>query len=196
MSLSFEDEMMDGIARGCSKSFAALFEAYGSILLGYANKFLKNQATAEDITQEVWVKIAKVAPQYQAQGQFKAWVFTMTRNMCFNKLKADKRLQFKEDMTELSELAEPSITAEDKMLSDAKMGQVNEILSELPENQKVCLLLVTVEGLSYEEVANCLSISLGATKSLIHRARKTLNERLGDQNPANHNYSKPRKEVL
>lgn len=181
MSLSFEDEMMKKIAQGCSKSFAALFEAYGPIILGYAIKLLNNQALAEDITQEVWVKIARVAPQYQAQGQFKPWILTMTRNLCFNKLKADKRIQFHEDMTELSELAEPMESAEDKLLSDSKMELVNSVLDELPENQRICLLLVTVEDMSYEEVAEHLSISLGATKSLIHRARKTLNEKLGKE---------------
>lgn len=181
MSLSFEDEMMKKIAQGCSKSFGALFEAYGPIILGYATKLLNDKNAAEDITQEVWVKIAKVASQYQAQGQFKSWIFTMTRNLCFNKLKADKRLQFHEDMTELSELAEPVESIESKMISGAKMDQVSAALDDLPENQKICLLLVTVEGLSYEQVAEHLSISLGATKSLIHRARKTLNEKLGKE---------------
>ena len=181
MSLSFEDEMMKKIAQGCSKSFAALFEAYGPLVLGYATKLMNNRATAEDLAQEVWVKIAKVAPQYQAQGQFKPWIFTMTRNLCFNKLKSDKRLQFFEDMTELSELAEQEESIEHKMVNSSKMDLVNAVLDELPENQKLCLLLVTVEGLSYEEVANQLSISLGATKSLIHRARKTLNEKLGKE---------------
>lgn len=182
MSLSFEDQMMLKIAQGCSKSFAALFESYGPIVLGYAHKLINNKATAEDIAQEVWVKIAKVAPQYQPQGQFKSWVLTMTRNLCFNKLKADKRLQFHEDITELSQHLRDSDqeeTIEDKMILQSKMDLVNSILEELPENQKVCLLLVTVEGLSYEEAAEHLAISLGAAKSLIHRARKTLNEKLG-----------------
>lgn len=181
MSLSFEDELMKKIAQGCSKSFAALFEAYGPMILGYAFKLIGNKATAEDIAQEVWLKIAKVAPSYQAQGQFKPWIFTMTRNLCFNKLKADKRLQFHDDMTELSESMEPQDTAEDKLLSESKMSQVNAVLEELPENQRIGLLLVTVEGLSYEEVAHELKLSLGATKSLIHRARKTLNEKLGKE---------------
>ncbi len=181
MSLSFEDEMMKKIAQGCSKSFAALFEAYGPIILGYANKLLNNKATAEDIAQEVWVKIAKVAPQYQAQGQFKPWIFTMTRNLCFNKLKSDKRLQFFEDMTDLSEMAEQEESIEHKLVNSSKMALVTEVLDDLPANQKICLLLVTVEGLSYEQVADQLSISLGATKSLIHRARKTLQERLGKE---------------
>ncbi len=178
MSLSFEDEMMKKIAQGCSKSFAVLFNAYGSVILGYASKLIKDKATAEDIAQEVWLKIAKVAPSYQPQGQFKAWIFTMTRNLCFNKLKADKRLQFYEDMTELSEQLDPQESAEDKLLNDSEMNQVSAVLDDLPENQRVALLLVTVEGLSYDVVASELNLSLGATKSLIHRARKTLNEKL------------------
>lgn len=193
MSLSFEDQMMSKIAQGCSKSFAVLFEAYGPIVLGYAFKLVNNKATAEDIAQEVWVKIAKAAPQYQAQGQFKPWVLTMTRNLCFNKLKADKRLQFYEDMTDLSEQAEQEDSSEDKMILQSKMELLNAALDELPENQKVCLLLVTVEDLSYEEAAQHLSISLGAAKSLIHRARKTLNEKLGDALLETHGQ---RKEVL
>lgn len=173
--------MMKKIAQGCSKSFAALFNAYGSLILGYAYKIIKDKATAEDIAQEVWVKIAKVAPSYQAQGQFKPWIFTMTRNLCFNKLKADKRLHFYEDMTDLSESLEPVDNAEDILVNESKMSQVSSALEDLPENQRIGLLLVTVEGLSYEEVARELNLSLGATKSLIHRARKTLNEKLGKE---------------
>lgn len=181
MSLSHEDQLMEKIAQGCSKSFGALFDLYGSVIFGYACKLIKDKASAEDIAQEVWVKIAKAAPSYQGQGQFKSWALTMTRNLCFNKLKADKRLQFYEDISDLQETIEQDDNMETKLLNESKMSKVNEVLNSLPENQRVSLLLVTVEGLSYEEVAEQLSISVGATKSLIHRARKTLNEKLGKE---------------
>lgn len=181
MSSNQDDELMVKLAQGCSKSFETLFNLYGSLILGYATKLLKNKASAEDISQEVWVKIAKAAPNYQPQGQFKAWAFTLTRNLCFNKMKSDQRLQFYEDVTQLAEANDTSETIETKYFNDKKVEEVSSLLDSLPDNQRISLLLVAIEGMSYEEVAEHMSISIGATKSLIHRARKTLNEKFGKE---------------
>lgn len=178
MSLSVEDQLMKKVAEGCQKSFGQLFELHGSLILGYAVKLLQNKAFAEDIAQEVWVKLVKAAPNYQAQGQFKSWVLTMTRNLCFNKMKADRRLTFVEDTTQVEGFIEPSENFEEQLIVDQKMEGLKRVLDQLPENQRISLLMVAAEGLSYEEVAHELSISVSATKSLIHRARKTINEKL------------------
>lgn len=179
-----DDELMAKIATGCSKSFALLFEAYGSLVLGYATRLMKDRNIAEDMAQEVWVKVAKAAPTYQAQGQFKAWLLTLTRNLCFNKIKADGRLQFFEDTSVLQEEQDLTQNFETQMLFEFNMARIKKGMDELPDNQRISLTLLVTEELSYEQIADHLQISVSATKSLIHRARKNLLDKLKQEEAA------------
>lgn len=173
-----DDQLMVEIAKGCPKSFALLFEAYGSVVLGYATRLMKNKNLAEDMAQEVWVKVAKAAPTYQGQGQFKAWILTLTRNLCFNKLKADQRLQFVEDPSTLNSAEQISENLETQFLFEAHMAQVKKAIDELPDQQRLAITLLATEGLSYESISDHLEISVSATKSVIHRARQNLIKKL------------------
>lgn len=185
---SLDDQLMAEVAKGCSKSFAMLFETYGRVVLGYATRLMKNQGLAEDISQEVWVKVVKAAPSYHGQGQFKAWVLTLTRNLCFNKLKADKRLNFVEDPNTLpspSTNEENALsTPETQMILEHDMLQVKEAIDSLPESQRLALTLLIAEDLNYESIADHLELSISATKSLIYRARQNVIKKLTEKEEA------------
>lgn len=181
-----DDLLMQEIAKGCSKSFAQLFEVYASLVQGYATRLLKNQDSAEDISQEVWMKVVRASSTYQGQGHFKAWLLTLTRNLCFNKLKAEKRLQFTDEADDLTSLVEDTQqeNLETQMLFDSHMTQVKQTIDELPENQRLAITLLAVEEMSYESIADHLEISVSATKSLIHRARQNLIKKLKEKEEA------------
>lgn len=178
-SAKLDDELMQEIAKGCSKSFGLLFEAHGSLVLGYAKRLMKDQNMAEDISQEVWMKVVRASSTYQSQGHFKAWLLTLTRNLCFNKLKVEQRLLFTEDAEELSTAVDhESENLETQMLFESHITQIKEAIDELPENQRLAITLLVVEELSYESISDHLEISVSATKSLIHRARQNLLKKL------------------
>ena len=178
-SAKLDDELMQGIAKGCSKSFGLLFEAHGSLVLGYAKRLMKDQNMAEDISQEVWMKVVRASFTYQGQGHFKAWLLTLTRNLCFNKLKVEQRLHFTDNTEELSAAVDhESENLETQMLFESHITQIKEAIDELPENQRLAITLLVVEELSYESISDHLEISVSATKSLIHRARQNLLKKL------------------
>lgn len=180
-----DDQWMKEIAKGCSKSFALLFEAHGSLVLGYAKRLMKDQNTAEDISQEVWMKVVRASSTYQGQGHFKAWLLTLTRNLCFNKLKADQRLQFTDNTEELTlNTDQETESLETQMLFESHLTQIKEAIDDLPENQRLALTLLVVEDLSYESISDHLEISVSATKSLIHRARQNVIKKLKDKEEA------------
>lgn len=172
-----DDELMEKIAEGCSKSFSVLFERHGSRVLGYAKKILGDAERAEDVSQEIWMKVVKQAPSYSKEGYFKAWVMTMTRNQCLNIIRKDQRITFKEDVSELMD-REFESDFEKKILESSDIEELKKALDELPENQRLALTILISEDVSYEDLAKQLDLSLSALKSLIHRARKSLQKKL------------------
>ena len=168
-----DDELMDLIATGHAKAFETLFDRYSGKLLGYAKKMLGSTEKAEEASQEIWVKVAKLAPNYQKEGYFNAWVMTMIRNHCLNIIRKDKRLFFHEDVDALrsSEVVPPF---EEELLNQKNLEQVSAMMEKLPEKQRIALTILVTEEPSYEELAEQMGASVGAVKSMIHRARKSL----------------------
>ncbi len=167
------------IASGCQKSFGVLFDRHGGKVLGYAKKILSDHEKAEDVSQEIWIKVVKLAPNYKGEGFFKAWVMTMTRNTCLNIIRKDQRITFKDDV---SDVIEQGVTLdsdfEKKLEQSFNIEIIKQALDDLPEMQRLTLTLLITEELSYEEIAKEYDLSVSATKSLIFRARKSLQEKL------------------
>ena len=119
------------------------------------------------------MKVAKLAPQYQKEGYFNAWVMTMIRNHCLNIIRKDKRLFFHEDVEVLID-AEASAPFEEEIFNKKDISHVSKLMEDLPEKQRIALTILVTEEPSYEELAEQMGASVGAVKSMIHRARKTL----------------------
>jgi RNA polymerase sigma-70 factor (ECF subfamily) len=168
-----DDELMSLIAEGHSKAFETLFDRYSGKVLGYAKKMLGSVEKAEEASQDIWVKVARLAPQYQKEGYFNAWVMTMIRNHCLNIIRKDKRLFFHEDVEPLID-AEASAPFEEEIFTKNDISQVSKLMENLPEKQRIALTILVTEEPSYEELAEQMGASVGAVKSMIHRARKTL----------------------
>lgn len=175
-----DDELMDLLATGDQKAFGELFKRYGGKVLGFAKKILGDLERAEEASQDIWVKVVKQAPSYQKEGYFNAWVMTMIRNHCLNIIRKDSRLSFKEDVGEYID-SEHQGSFEKDVLNKYDMELVSKAMDELPDKQRIALTLLVTEELSYEELAEQMKASVGAVKSMIHRARKTLQDELGDE---------------
>lgn len=173
-----DDELMVLVADGDQKAFGELFERHGGKVLGFAKKMLGDLERAEEASQDIWVKVVKQAPSYQKEGYFKSWVMTMVRNHCLNIIRKDKRLSFQEDVGEHID-SEHQASFEKDLLNKYDLEIVSEAMQSLPEKQRVALTILITEELSYEELAETMNASVGAVKSMIFRARKTLQETLG-----------------
>ena len=127
------------------------------------------------------------ARRYRRTAKFSTWLFTIARNLCLNELRrrsrhpaesieethAEHEDQPRQQYEDKSQIAPP-----EKLLHGELAQKIEEALAELPENQRTAILLCRQEELSYEEIAEILDCSLSATKSLIHRGRETLKEKL------------------
>jgi RNA polymerase sigma-70 factor (ECF subfamily) len=179
--------LMLRVKRGDTAAFTQLVEKYKQPVMNLAYRTLHDATEAEDLAQNVFVQVFKSAARYQSTAKFSTWLFTIARNLCLNEIRRRSRHPAESlDAPHPEQEDQPLQQFEDKktflppesLLQRELAQNIDRALADLPENQRSAILLCRQEDLSYEEIAEILGCSLSATKSLIHRGRETLKERL------------------
>jgi RNA polymerase sigma-70 factor (ECF subfamily) len=179
--------LMLRVKRGDRAAFAQLVDKYKLPVINFIFRTLRDEAESEDLAQNVFLQVYKSRTRYQRTAKFSTWLFTIARNLCLNELRrrsrhpadsleeasAENEDQPRQQFEDKSQMAPP-----EKLLHGELARKIEEALAALPENQRSAILLCRQEELSYEEIAEILGCSLSATKSLIHRGRETLKEKL------------------
>ena len=182
--------LMLRVKRGDRAAFAELVDKYKQPVMNFVHRSLRDEIEAEDLAQNVFLQVYKSRSRYKQTAKFSTWLFTIARNLCLNELR--RRTRHPAESIEESQADHESGEAgtqrqyEDKsqlappeaLLQGELAQKIEEALAELPENQRSAILLCRQEELSYEEIAEVLDCSVSATKSLIHRGRETLKEKL------------------
>lgn len=172
-----DDELMQLIKSGDKAAFTTLFDRHSGSVYGYCLRTLGgNRATADDILQEVWVKVADNAHRYEARGFFKAWLMTITRNETYAQIR--KQLPLSEDEEGVPEEGVSDSDAERDFLRQFEARKVHNAIEALPDTQRQALMLSVVDDLSHEEIAKQLSCTGSAVASLLFRARQELRKKL------------------
>jgi len=173
--------------RGDRAAFAELVEKYKQPVMNFVFRSLRDEIEAEDLAQNVFLQAWKSRSRYRQTAKFSTWLFTIARNLCLNEIRrrsrhpaesieeshAEHEDQPRQQYEDKSQIAPP-----DKLLQGELAQKIEEALAGLPEAQRTAILLCRQDELSYEEIAEVLDCSLSATKSLIHRGRETLKEKL------------------
>ncbi len=179
--------LMLRVKRGDRAAFAELVEKYKQPVMNLVYRALHDETEAEDLAQNVFLQVYKSARRYESRAKFSTWLFTIARNLCLNEIR--RRSRHPADSIEESHAEhedqprqqfedKSSVAPPEKLLHGELAQKIEEALAALPENQRTAILLCRQEELSYEEIARVLGCSLSATKSLIHRGRETLKEKL------------------
>jgi len=179
--------LMLRVRKGDDVAFAELVDRFKQPVLNLAWRMLGDPTEAEDLAQNVFVQVHKSAHRYEVSSKFSTWLFTITRNLCLNEIRRRSRHPAESiDVPHASGDDHPAQQFEDKkipsppesLLHGELVDKIEQAMAELPENQRTAILLCRQEELSYEDIARILDCSLSATKSLIHRGRETLKQRL------------------
>lgn len=179
--------LMLRVKQGDVAAFEALVEKYKQPVINLIYRTLPDAAEAEDLAQNVFVQVYKAADRYRVSAKFSTWLYTIARNLCLNEIRRRSRhpadsldASFSdEDDLPTRQYEDAKVTAApDAVLNGELVAKVDQAIADLPENQRTALLLCREEELSYEEIAEVLGCSLSATKSLIHRGRETLKQKL------------------
>jgi len=178
--------LMIEFQEGNKTAFEDLMHKYYSRLLNFIYRFVGSREIAEDLTQEVFMRVYKSAPSYRPQSKFQTWVFTIARNTSLNELRHNKKVTVSLDETFSSDQGEMKRQVKDphgsnpgeELLHREKAAAVKAAINDLPENQRVAVLLRRYEQFSYEEIAQTMNTSVKAVKSLLSRAKENLKTKL------------------
>jgi RNA polymerase sigma-70 factor (ECF subfamily) len=179
--------LMLRVKRGDRAAYAGLVEKYKQPVMNFVYRSLRDETEAEDLAQNVFLQVYKSRRRYKQTAKFSTWLFTIARNLCLNEIRRRSRHPAESlEETHAENEDQPQRQYEDKkvflptenVLHGELAKKIEEALTELPENQRTAILLCRQDELSYEEIAEILDCSLSATKSLIHRGRETLKEKL------------------
>jgi len=178
-----EENLMAEVAKGSFSAFREIVECHQNPLLNYIYRYTGDRSAAEDIAQEVFLRVFKTAKEYRSLSSFKTWLFKIATNLCLNELRDNKLYRNTIDIFELNEAGFVALAA--KCPSPAREMENRELsfilkkaLKSLPEKQRVALLLHKYSGFSYLEISQMMNCSISAVESLIHRARQSLKKQL------------------
>ncbi len=169
-----------------SQQFEAFMRAYQNMVFTTAVRLLGNEAEAEDVSQEVFLKAYERYAELKESPTVGGWLKTVTRNMCLNHLSRYRaRWRFFSEMSpdrddenaSTPEWAAPD-THEQQVATDDHRQLLETVLQKLPSAQRVPLVLYHFEEMSYEEIAAKLRVSLSKVKTDIHRGREALRKKL------------------
>ncbi len=149
-------------------------------LYRFALNIVGNTFDAEDIMQELMIKIWNRIEQYQEIENKEAWCMTVTRNMCIDKVRNKKASV--QDISDYHHLSDSDVTPDKKLEDTERFGSIMALVNQLPEKQRMIVHLRDVEGYTYQEIADITETTLDFVKVSLHRARKALKEALLKRN--------------
>src|SRR5664279_1871177 len=175
--------LMQLVGRGDTAAFEELIGRHQSLVAGTVARMLGSNSDVEDIAQQVFIRVWKSVGRYVARAKFTTRLLKITRNLVFNELRRSKRhaqvpIQT-EPGAEERPLEDETAQAPDASLLEAELQQaIERAIMQLPESQRMALILRRYEEMNYEEIGEILALSVPAVKSVLFRARTELRERL------------------
>ncbi|MGH1335778.1 MAG: RNA polymerase sigma factor [Aureispira sp.] len=175
INFSSDEQLMQLVQRGSEPAFNVLYERYSQRLLFFLYKMLhQDEAKAQDLLQDVFLKVVEAPEKFDVQQPFKTWVFTVAANCCRNYFRAQKTARLANEKIIQPKSIEPVIPIQERVFEE----QLQVALEHLSPVYKEVFLLKYKEGLRLKEIATVLDCPLGTVKSRLHGATKKLAEQL------------------
>jgi RNA polymerase sigma-70 factor, ECF subfamily len=186
------EDLMARSGRRDRHAFEILVRRHQRSILNFIYRFIGDRIEAEDLAQEVFLKVWQSAPIYKPTAKFTTWIYRIAANLCINKKKSDRIKKWFVVPFSLKKEGYPGNEAfadhagkapspEDLLLIAEKGRQVLISLQQLPADQRIALTLKKYDGLSYREIAQVMGRSVSAVDSLLVRAKRNLSEKLTSQ---------------
>ncbi|MBN8545488.1 MAG: RNA polymerase sigma factor [Ignavibacteria bacterium] len=175
-------EIVSRLKAGDSEAFRFVVDRYQNMVMNCAYKFLQNEESAEDITQDVFIEVFESIGSFRVESKLSTWIYRITISKSLNFLKSAKRKKrfaitirlFGKENVEDRVTGKESDTPAGELEKKEMIAVLNLALDRLPENQKVAFLLSKNDEMSYEEISEVMNLSISAVESLLHRAKVNL----------------------
>jgi RNA polymerase sigma-70 factor (ECF subfamily) len=188
-------ELVERAQKGDGAAFATLVERHQRQLYRLAMRMTGSEADAQEVLQEAFLNAYQKLPLFRGEAQFSSWLYRIAANSALMRLRRKRRApdalgeqplelagpRFSaEGAMEPTSISDWSQRADERMMSTELGAAIDKAVQGLPEDYRTVFLLKDVDGLSNEEIAHALDLSVPAVKSRLHRARLALRERLGE----------------
>ena len=187
LEVSSDAQIMLRVKAGDQSAFDYLVQKYRRPLVSFMYRMARNAAAAEDLAQEVFLRVYRSRESYEASAKFTTWLYRIATNLAVNHAR-DTRHQRPEATVSLDEpdeqtgttfeLPDGAPTAEQAMLRRERLLAIRRKVEALPERQRLAVIMHKYQQMDYKQIAAVLKLSESATKSLLFRAYETLREQL------------------
>ena len=184
MTLDYDAELMLRVKDGDGASFGVLLEKHRMPVVHFLYRMVQNYAVAEELAQEVFLRVYRSREGYEATAKFTTWLFRIATHLALNALRDGKNERLQERLDDESpdmparQVSDHRPTVEQRMVYQVRLDEVRRAVATLPEKQRAAVLMHKYEEMEYSQIATVLSCSESAVKSLLFRAYETLRARL------------------
>lgn len=175
-----DEALIQGCLRGDAVSHRELYAKYAGKVHGFARRFLGDDQHAEDVTQEVFLRVFRKLESFRGESKFSTWLFRVTVNGCKNKRRSLERLQ-RFDPDRFREARRDTEAPPERFIDDRTLGgRIDEALDTLSAEQRTVLLLKALDELSYREIGDLCGQSENQVRGKLYRARKAFRSALAE----------------
>ena len=185
---SSDEELMARIAGSDAQAFEILVKRHQRRILNLIYRSIGDREQAEDVAQEVFLRVWRAAEKYEPKSKFTTWAYRIAVNLCLDSLKASHRMhpfvhlytdaEHQNENDKVLNRCDSAPSPEELLIDTEESGRIFSALQDLPNSQRLAVVLTKFDELSYAEVSRVLGCSVAAVESLLVRAKRTLLERL------------------
>jgi RNA polymerase sigma-70 factor (ECF subfamily) len=183
-ALDYDAELMLRVREGDGASFGVLLDKHRSSVVHFLYRMVQNHAVAEELAQDVFLRVYRSRSTYEPTAKFTTWLFRIATHLALNALRDGKNERLQERLDDDSsdmpvrQVSDRRPSIEQSMVYRARLDEVRRAIKTLPEKQRAAVLMHKYEEMEYSQIATVLSCSESAVKSLLFRAYETLRARL------------------
>ena len=183
-ALDYDAELMLRVKDGDGASFGLLLEKHRSAVIHFLYRMVQSHAIAEELAQEVFLRVYRSRGTYEPTAKFTTWLFRIATHLALNWLRDGKHERSQERLDDTGDdmparqVSDRKPSVEHTMVYQVKIEEIRRAISMLPEKQRAAVLMHKYQEMEYSQIARVLSCSESAVKSLLFRAYETLRMRL------------------
>ncbi|MBL8217804.1 MAG: RNA polymerase sigma factor [Bryobacterales bacterium] len=182
--LERDAELMLRVRDGCTVSFQLLLERHRGPVIHFLYRMVQNQAVAEELAQDVFLRVYRSRSTYEPSAKFTTWLFRIATHRALNHIRDGRHEKGQQSLDDeigdgmARQVVDKDATVEQQLVKDVRLQEVRSAIETLPAKQKAAVLMHKYQELDYSQIAGALECSESAVKSLLFRAYESLRARL------------------
>ena len=187
-TMEHDARLMLQVRAGDETSFALLLDRHRAPVIRYMYRMVQDQGAAEELAQEVFLRVYKSREKYEPTAKFTTWLYRIATHLALNAIRDGKherrevRLDEQPEDAPVKQVPDRAPTVEQDLVRETRVAEIRAAIQALPDKQRAAVLMHKYEGFDYASIARTLECTEPAVKSLLFRAYETLRARLSHMN--------------